>query len=126
MAIQNYRKQETRFFIGRINNDGVRETLRLENYNALPTVIRDKFEAGKGFENAQTANKGVNFFNSVEQEKGEGRDFWYFLVSLNNIETVVINDKTDDVVKEYFKDLEKGNLEGSEEEPEESEESTGE
>ena len=51
MAIQNYRKQETRFFIGRINNDGFRETLRLENYNALPTVIRDKFEAGKGFEN---------------------------------------------------------------------------
>ena len=44
MAIQNYRKQETRFFIGRINNDGFRETLRLENYNALPTAIKDEFE----------------------------------------------------------------------------------
>src|SRR5699024_9265084 len=124
MAIQNYRKQETRFFIGRINNEGLRETLRLENYNALPTVIRDKFEAGKGFENSSTANQGVNFFNSVEEEKGEGRDFWYFLVALTNTEVVAINDNTDDVVKEYFKDLEEGNLGGSEEEPEESEEST--
>ena len=87
MAIQNYRKQETRFFIGRINEEGVRETLRLENYNSLPTVIRDKFEAGKGFENAQTANQGVNFFNSVEEEKGENRQYWYFLVNNTNIET---------------------------------------
>lgn len=124
MASKNYRKQETRYFIGRINERKERETLRMENYNSLPTALRDRFDIGKGFENAQTANQGVNFFNSVEQEKGEGRDFWYFLVSLNNIETVVINDKTDDVVKEYFKDLEKGNLEGSEEEPKESEEST--
>lgn len=124
MASKNYRKQETRYFIGRINERKERETLRMENYNSLPTALRDRFDIGKGFENAQTANQGVNFFNSVEQEKGEGRDFWYFLVSLNNIETVVINDKTDDVVKEYFKRLEEGNLEGSEEEPEESEEST--
>ena len=74
MAIQNYRKQETRFFIGRINNDGFRETLRLENYNALPTVIRDKFEAGKGFENSRTANQGVAFFNSRSEERRVGKE----------------------------------------------------
>ena len=102
MAIQNYRKQETRFFIGRINNDDFRETLRLENYNALPTVIRDKFEAGKGFENSSTANQGVNFFNSVEEEKGDNRQYWYFLVNNTNIETVPLNDKTDPKIIEYF------------------------
>lgn len=124
MASKNYRKQETRYFISRINNDGVRETLRLENYNALPTVIRDKFEAGKGFENAGTANQGVVFFNSVEEEKGAGRDFWYFLVSLNNIETVVINDKTDDVIKDYFRNLEDSEKEQPEDKEEPSEEET--
>lgn len=102
MAIQNYRKQETRFFIGRINEEGVRETLRLENYNALPTVIRDKFEAGKGFENAQTANQGVIFFNSVEEEKGDNRDYWYFLVNLTNVEAVPLNENTDPKIIEYF------------------------
>lgn len=114
MAIQNYKKQETRFFIGRINNDGVRETLRLENYNALPTVIRDKFEAGKGFENAKTANQGVNFFNSVEEEKGDNRQYWYFLVNLTNIETVPLNENTDPKIIEYFN--------GNEEEEEVTEE----
>ena len=102
MAIQNYRKQETRFFIGRINDDGVRETLRLENYNALPTVIRDKFEAGKGFEKSSTANQGVTFFNSVEEEKGDNRQHWYFLVNNTNIEIVPLNDKTDPKIIEYF------------------------
>ena len=92
MAIQNYKKQETRFFIGRINNDGFRETLRLEKYNALPTAIKDEFEAGKGFENSKTANQGVNFFNSVEEEKGDNRQYWYFLVALTNTEVVAIND----------------------------------
>ena len=114
MAIQNYKKQETRFFIGRINNDGVRETLRLENYNALPTVIRDKFEAGKGFENAKTANQGVTFFNSVEEEKGDNRQYWYFLVNLTNIETVPLNENTDPKIIEYFN--------GNEEEEEVTEE----
>lgn len=102
MAIQNYKKQETRFFIRRINNDGVRETLRLENYNSLPTVIRDKFEAGKGFENSSTANQGVNFFNAVEEEKEDNRQYWYFLVNLTNIEQVPLNDKTDPKIVEYF------------------------
>lgn len=115
MAVQNYRKQETRFFIGRISNDGFRETLRLENYNALPTVIRDKFEAGKGFENSSTANQGVTFFNSVEEEKGDNRQYWYFLVALTNTEVVAINDNTDEVVKEYFKRLEESNTEQPEE-----------
>src|SRR5699024_864566 len=123
MASKNYRKQETRFFIGRINERKERETLRMETYNSLPSALRDRFEIGRGFENSSTANQGVNFFNSVEEEKGEGRDFWYFLVALTNTEVVAINDNTDDVVKEYFKDLEEGNLGGSEEEPEESEES---
>ena len=86
MASKNYRKQETRYFIGRINNEGLRETLRLEKYNALPTVIRDEFEAGKGFEKSSTANQGVNFFNSVESEKGDNRQYWYFLVALTNTE----------------------------------------
>lgn len=117
MVNKNYRKQETRFFIGRINEIGERETLRMENYNSLPTALRDKFDIGRGFENAQTANRGVNFFNSVEEEKGAGRDFWYFLVSLNNIETVVINDKTDDVVKDYFRNLE----DSAKEQPEDEE-----
>lgn len=124
MASKNYRKQETRYFIGRINERKERETLRMETYNSLPSALRDRFEIGRGFESNQTANQGVNFFNSVEQEKGEGRDFWYFLVALTNTEVVAINDNTDDVVKEYFKDLEEGNLGGSEEKPEESEEST--
>lgn len=114
MAIQNYRKQETRFFIGRINNDGFRETLRLENYNALPTVIRDKFEAGKGFEKSSTANQGVNFFNSVEEEKGDSRQYWYFLVNNTNIEIVPLNENTDPKIIEYFN--------GNEEEEEVTEE----
>ena len=120
MAIQNYRKQETRFFIGRINNEGLRETLRLEKYNALPTVIRDEFEAGKGFEKSSTANQGVNFFNSVEEEKGDNRQYWYFLVALTNTEVVAINDNTDEVVKEYFKRLEESNTEQPEEPTEEN------
>ena len=120
MANKNYRKQETRFFIGRINEDSIRETLRLENYNSLPTVIRDKFEAGKGFENSSTANQGVTFFNSVEEEKGDNRQYWYFLVALTNTEVVAINDKTDDIVKEYFKRLEEGNTEQPEESTEEN------
>lgn len=120
MAVQNYRKQETRFFIGRINEEDVRETLRLENYNSLPTVIRDKFEAGKGFENSSTANQGVNFFNSVEEEKGDNRQYWYFLVALTNTEVVAINDNTDEVVKDYFKRLEEGNTEQPEESTEEN------
>lgn len=102
MEIKNYRKQETRFFIGRINEEGVRETLRLENYNALPTVIRDKFEAGKGFENSRTANQGVAFFNSVEEEKGDNRQYWYFRVDITNIETVPLNENTDPKIVEYF------------------------
>lgn len=116
MTIKNYRKQETRYFIGRINEEGVRETLRLENYNALPTVIRDKFEAGKGFENAGTANQGVNFFNAVEEEKGDNREYWYFLVNLTNVEAVPLNDKTDPKIVEYFN--------GNEEEEVTEEEST--
>lgn len=116
MAIQNYRKQETRFFIGRINEEGVRETLRLENYNALPTVIRDKFEAGKGFENAGTANQGVNFFNSVEEEKGDNRYYWYFRVDMTNIEQVPLNDRTDPKIVKYFN--------GNEEEQTEEESTT--
>src|SRR5699024_6805162 len=96
----------------------------METYNSLSSALRNRFEIGKGFENSSTADQGVNFFNSVEKEKGEGIDFWYFLVALTNTEVVVINDNTDDVVKEYFKDLEEGNLRGSEEEQEESEEST--
>ena len=120
MAIQNYKKQETRFFIGRINNEGLRETLRLEKYNALPTVIRDEFEAGKGFEKSSTANQGVNFFNSVEEEKGDNRQYWYFLVALTNTEVVAINDNTDEVVKEYFKRLEESNTEQPEEPTEEN------
>ena len=120
MASKNYRKQETRYFIGRINEGGFRETLRLENYNALPTVIRDKFESGKGFEKSSTANQGVNFFNSVEEEKGDNRQYWYFLVALTNTEVVAINDNTDEVVKEYFKRLEEGNTEQPEESTEEN------
>ena len=120
MASKNYRKQETRYFIGRINNDGFRETLRLENYNALPTAIRDKFDIGKGFENSSTANQGVNFFNSVEEEKGDNRQYWYFLVALTNTEVVAINDNTDEVVKDYFKRLEEGNTEQPEESTEEN------
>lgn len=120
MANKNYRKQETRYFIGRINEIGERETLRMENYNSLPTALRDRFEIGKGFENNQTANQGVNFFNSVEEEKGGGRDFWYFLVVLTNTEVVAINDKTDEVVKDYFKRLEEGNTEQPEESTEEN------
>ena len=119
MASKNYRKQETRYFIGRINEEGFRETLRLENYNALPTVIRDKFESGKGFEKSSTANQGVNFFNSVEEEKGDNRQYWYFLVALTNIEVVAINDNTDEVVKDYFKRLEESNTEQPEEPSEE-------
>ena len=120
MANKNYRKQETRYFIGRINEEGVRETLRLENYNSLPTVIRDKFEVGRGFENSSTANQGVSFFNSVEEEKGDNRQYWYFLVALTNTEVVAINDKTDEVVKDYFKRLEEGNTEQPEESTEEN------
>ena len=120
MASKNYRKQETRYFIGRINEEGLRETLRLENYNALPTVIRDKFESGKGFEKSSTANQGVNFFNSVEEEKGDNRQYWYFLVALTNTEVVAINDNTDEVVKDYFKRLEEGNTEQPEESTEEN------
>ena len=120
MASKNYRKQETRYFIGRINNEGLRETLRLEKYNALPTVIRDEFEAGKGFEKSSTANQGVNFFNSVEEEKGDNRQYWYFLVALTNTEVVAINDNTDEVVKEYFKRLEESNTEQPEEPTEEN------
>ena len=120
MASKNYRKQETRYFIGRINEEGFRETLRLENYNALPTVIRDKFESGKGFEKSSTANQGVNFFNSVEEEKGDNRQYWYFLVALTNTEVVAINDNTDEVVKDYFKRLEEGNTEQPEESTEEN------
>ena len=119
MASKNYRKQETRYFIGRINEEGFRETLRLENYNALPTVIRDKFESGKGFEKSSTANQGVNFFNSVEEEKGDNRQYWYFLVALTNIEVVAINDNTDEVVQDYFKRLEESNTEQPEEPSEE-------
>ena len=119
MASKNYRKQETRYFIGRINNEGFRETLRLENYNALPTVIRDKFESGRGFEKSITANQGVNFFNSVEEEKGDNRQYWYFLVALTNTEVVAINDNTDEVVKDYFKRLKEGNTEQPEEPSEE-------
>ena len=119
MASKNYRKQETRYFIGRINEEGFRETLRLENYNALPTVIRDKFESGKGFEKSSTANQGVNFFNSVEEEKGDNRQYWYFLVALTNTEVVAINDNTDEVVKDYFKRLEESNTEQPEEPSEE-------
>lgn len=119
MASKNYRKQETRYFIGRINEEGLRETLRLENYNALPTVIRDKFESGKGFEKSITANQGVNFFNSVEEEKGDNRQYWYFLVALTNTEVVAINDNTDEVVKDYFKRLEESNTEQPEEPSEE-------
>ena len=106
MEIKNYRKQETRFFIGRINVDGFRETLKLENYNALPTAIKDEFEAGKGFENSRTANQGVAFFNSVEEEKGDNRQYWYFLVNLTNIETVPLNENTDPKIVEYFNDNE--------------------
>ena len=120
MASKNYRKQETRYFIGRINERKERETLRMETYNSLPSALRDKFEIGRGFENSQTANQGVAFFNSVEKEKGERRDFWYFLVALTNTEVVAINDNTDDVVKEYFKDLEEGNTEQPEESTEEN------
>ena len=120
MASKNYRKQETRYFIGRINEEGLRETLRLENYNALPTVIRDKFESGKGFEKSITANQGVNFFNSVEEEKGDNRQYWYFLVALTNTEVVAINDNTDEVVKDYFKRLEESNTEQPEESTEEN------
>src|SRR5699024_5325119 len=102
MAIQNYRKQATRFFIGRINNEGLRETLKLENNNALPKVSRDKFEAGKGFENSRTANQGVNFFNSVEEEKRDSRQYWYFLVNNTNIEIVPLDENTDPKIIEYF------------------------
>ena len=102
MEIKNYRKQETRFFIGRINVDGFRETLKLENYNALPTAIKDEFEAGKGFENSRTANQGVNFFNLVEEEKGENRQYWYFIVNHTNIEQVPLNEDTDPKIVEYF------------------------
>src|SRR5699024_3041612 len=87
---------------GRINNEGLRETLKLENYNALPTVIRDKFEAGKGFENSSTANQGVNFFNSVEEDKRDNRQYWYFLVNNTNIETVPLNENTYHKIIEYF------------------------
>src|SRR5699024_1785723 len=102
MAVENFRKEERRYFIGRINRDKERETLRLEKYNALPTVIRDEFEAGKGFENASTANQGVNFFNDVEEEKGDNRQNWYFLVNNTNIEIVHLNENTDPKIVEYF------------------------
>ena len=120
MASKNYRKQETRYFIGRINERKERETLRMENYNSLPAALRDRFDIGRGFENSSTANQGVNFFNAVEEEKGDNRQYWYFLVALTNTEVVAINDKTDEVVKDYFKRLEEGNTEQPEESTEEN------
>lgn len=102
MAVENFRKEERRYFIGRINRDKERETLRMENFNSLPTALRDKFDVGRGFDTVQTANQGVNFFNSVEEEKGDNRQYWYFLVNLTNIETVPLNDKTDTKIIEYF------------------------
>lgn len=107
MEIKNYSKRETRYYIGRINKDNVRESLRLDVYNALPTVIRDQFDIGRGFANAQTANQGVNFFNSVEVEKGDNRNYWYFVVNVTNIETVPLNDRTDPKIVEYFNNVDK-------------------
>lgn len=105
MAVENFRKEERRYFIGRINRDKERETLRMENFNSLPTALRDRFDVGRGFDTAQTANQGVNFFNSAEAEKGENRRYWYFRIDITNIELVPINNNTDDFIKEYFNDL---------------------
>src|SRR5699024_4057958 len=89
MAVENFRKEERRYFIGRINRDKERETLRMENFNSLPTALRDRFDVGRGFDTAQTAAQGVNFFNSAEEEKGENRKYWYFRVDITNIELVI-------------------------------------
>lgn len=110
MAVENFRKEERRYFIGRINRDKERETLKMENFNSLPTALRDRFDVGRGFDNPKTANQGVNFFNSAEAEKGENRRYWYFRVDITNIEVVPINDNTDENIKEYFNELKKSDV----------------
>ena len=115
MATQNYTERETRFFIGRISRANERETLRMETYNNLPSAIREDYDFGRGFKDARIANLGVQFFESYEDNKGEGRDYWYFVESVTNVSTVVINDKTSEKVKEYFNNIDKV------EEPEEEE-----
>ena len=115
MATQNYSKRETRYFIGRISRDNERETLRMETYNNLPSAIREDYDFGRGFKEARIANLGVQFFESYEENKGEGRDYWYFVESVTNVSTVVINDNTNEKVKEYFKNIDK--VEESPEEP---------
>lgn len=115
MATQNYTERETRYFIGRINRNNERETLRMETYNNLPSPIREDYDFGRGFTDMRIANLGVQFFESYEENKGEGRDYWYFLESVTNVSTIAINDKTSEKVKEYFNNIDKV------EEPEEEE-----
>lgn len=104
MAIENYRKETKRYFIGRINVNGQEEFLRLEGYNALPTAIRDQYQSGQGFTNAQTAMQGVTFFNAVEAEKGEAREYWYFRNDVVNVAQVILNDSIDPVIVQHFQD----------------------
>lgn len=120
MATQNYTKRETRYFIGRIGRSNERETLRMETYNNLPSAIREDYDFGRGFKDARIANLGVQFFESYEENKGEGRDYWYFLESATNVSTVAINDNTSEKVKEYFKNINNVEEPTPEELPEES------
>lgn len=115
MATQNYTDRETRYFIGRISKDNVKETLRMENYNDLPSAIRDDFDFGRGFKDARIANLGVQFFESYEENKGEGRNYWYFLQSVTVVNNVAMTEKTNPVIKNYFNNL--SNPPKEEEEP---------
>lgn len=115
MATQNYTDRETRYFIGRISKGNVKETLRMENYNDLPSAIRDDFDFGRGFKDARIANLGVQFFESYEENKGEGRNYWYFLQSVTVVNNVAMTEKTNPVIKNYFNNL--SNPPKEEEEP---------
>jgi len=77
----------------------------MENYNDLPSAIKEDFDFGRGFKDMKIANLGVQFFESYEENKGEGRDYWYFLQSVTNVTTVAINDSTSEKIKEYFANI---------------------
>ena len=38
----------------------------------------------------------------MEEEKGDNRQYWYFLVNNTNIEIVPLNENTDPKIIEYF------------------------
>ena len=104
--IKNYTERHTQYFIGRINRNGDNEYLNFDTYNDLPVNIKDHLNVGKGFTEARIANLGVNFFNAQEEAKGEAREYWYYSRTDTNVINVPLNEKTDPVILDYFKNKE--------------------